>query len=113
MVARNALFQAPPYQVEAEIRRLGADLRAARLRRNLTIEEVSDKIGIGRRAISDAEHGKPTAALVTYAALLWVYNLLEGLGELAAPNRDTEGMMLARSHERARARNQELLDDDF
>lgn len=113
MVARTALFQAPPYEVEAEIRRLGADLRAARLRRNLTISEVSDKIGIGRRAISDAEHGKPTAAVVTYAALLWVYGLLEGLGQLAAPNRDAEGMILARSPERARKRNIELLDNDF
>lgn len=113
MVARTALFEAPPFEVESEIRRLGADLRTARLRRNLTIEDVSDKIGIGRRAVSDAEHGKPTTAVVTYAALLWVYGLLEGFGTLADPGRDTEGMMLARSTERARARSVELLDNDF
>lgn len=113
MVARTPLFEAPPFEVEAEIRHLGADLRAARLRRNLTIEEVADKIGIGRRAVSDAEHGKPTTAVVTYAALLWVYGLLDGVGELAAPSRDTEGMTLARTPERARARNLELLDNDF
>lgn len=85
MVARTALFQAPPYEVEAEIRRLGADLRSARLRRNLTIDAVADKIGIGRRAVSDAEHGKLTTTVVTYAALLWVYGLLEGLCERTSP----------------------------
>jgi transcriptional regulator with XRE-family HTH domain len=113
MVARTALFQAPPYEVEAEIRRLGADLRSARLRRNLTIDAVADKIGIGRRAVSDAEHGKLTTTVVTYAALLWVYGLLEGLGDLADVARDKEGMTLARSSERARARSRELLDNDF
>jgi transcriptional regulator with XRE-family HTH domain len=113
MVARTALFEAPPFEVEAEIRHLGADLRAARLRRNLTINEVADKIGIGRRAVSDAEHGKPTTAVVTYAALLWVYGLLDGVGELAASSRDAEGMMLARTRQRARARHRELLDNAF
>jgi transcriptional regulator with XRE-family HTH domain len=113
MVARTALFEAPPFEVETEIRRLGADLRTARLRRNLTIDEVADKIGIGRRAVSDAEHGKPTTTVVTYAALLWVYGLLDGFGMLADPSRDAEGMTLARSTERARARTRGLLDNDF
>ena len=113
MVARNSLSEAPPFEVEAEIRRLGADLRTARLRRNLTLDDVADKIGVGRRAVSDAEHGKPTTTVVIYAALLWVYRLLDGFGQLADPSRDTEGMTLARSTERARARNLELLDNDF
>jgi transcriptional regulator with XRE-family HTH domain len=113
MVARTALFEAPPFEVESEIRRLGADLRTARLRRNLTIDEVADKIGIGRRAVSDAEHGKPTSAVVTYAALLWVYGLLEGFGTLADASRDPEGTALARSTERVRARTPELLNNDF
>ena len=105
--------QAPPFQVETEIRRLGADLRTARLRRNLTLDEVADKIGVGRRTVSDAEHGKPTTTVVTYAALLWVYGLLDGFGQLADPARDVEGMTLARSGERVRARTAELLDNDF
>lgn len=113
MVARTLLFEAPPFEVESEIRRLGADLRTARLRRNLTLDEVAAKIGIGRRAISDAEHGKPTTTMVTYVALLWVYGLLEGFSELANPNSDLEGLTLARSTERARARTSGLLNNDF
>jgi transcriptional regulator with XRE-family HTH domain len=42
----------------------------ARLRRNLTVGEVAQRIGAGRRAVSDAEHGKTTTSMATYAALL-------------------------------------------
>jgi transcriptional regulator with XRE-family HTH domain len=77
------------------------------------LDEVADKIGVGRRTVSDAEHGKPTTTVVTYAALLWVYGLLDGFGQLADPARDVEGMTLARSGERVRARTAELLDNDF
>ncbi len=113
MVARSVLSEAPPFEVEFALQQLGADLRTARLRRNLTLEEVSGKIGVGRRAISDAEHGKPTTTVVTYAALLWVYGLLDGFGQLADPARDSEGMTLARASERERARSKEFLDNDF
>jgi transcriptional regulator with XRE-family HTH domain len=113
MVARSALFRAPPFEVELALRQLGSDLRTARLRRNLTLEEVGEKIGMGRRAISDAEHGKPTTTIVTYAALLWVYGLLDGLGQLADPAQDLEGTALARARGRERARASESLDNDF
>lgn len=43
MVAKNA----PPYPVEQTIKRLGVNLRTARLRRNLTIQDVAEKIGAG------------------------------------------------------------------
>lgn len=113
MVARNPLSEAPPYAVEAALRRLGQDLRTARLRRNLTLDDAAAKIGAGRRVVADAERGKPTTAVATYAALLWAYGLLEGLGDLADPSGDVEGMTLARSRERIRARASEALDNDF
>jgi transcriptional regulator with XRE-family HTH domain len=59
MVARNKLQSAPPYQVEQALKRMGEDLRTARLRRNLTIAEVARKIGTGPRAVMNAEKGKP------------------------------------------------------
>lgn len=113
MVARNPLSTAPPFPVVTALRRLGDDLRTARLRRNLTLEEVAAKIGAGRRAVADAEHGKPTTTAATYAALLWIYGLVEELGELADPARDREGSILARSQARTRARASTGLDNDF
>ena len=62
MVAKNPLLEAPPYPVEQALKRLGENLRLARTRRKLTIEEVAEKIGTGPRAVMDAEKGRPSTA---------------------------------------------------
>lgn len=113
MTAKNTLIQAPPYPVERAIKRLGANLRTARLRRNLTIEEIGEKIGTGPRAVSDAEKGKVSTGIAVYIALLWAHDLLGPMNELADPASDDEGLSLSFSRERARARAKEELDDDF
>ena len=113
MTAKNILIQAPPYPVERAIKRLGANLRTARLRRNLTIEEIGEKIGTGPRAVSDAEKGKVSSGIAVYTALLWAYDLLGPMNELADPALDDEGLSLSLSKDRARARAKEGLDNDF
>lgn len=70
MTARNTLTSTPPYAVEQVLKQLGANLRTARLRRNLTIEDVAKKIGTGPRPVSNAEHGKPSTGVAVYVALL-------------------------------------------
>ena len=113
MTAKNTLVQAPPYAVEQAIKRLGSNLRIARLRRNLTIEEVGEKIGTGPRAVSDAEKGKVSSGIAVYTALLWAYDLLsqrEGLDDAAL---DGEGLSLSFSKERARTRGKERVDNEF
>jgi len=113
MTAKNTLIQAPPYPVEKAIKNLGVNLRTARLRRNLTIGDVAEKIGTGPRAVSDAEKGKISTGIAVYTALLWVYDLLEPMNELADPAFDEEGLSLSLSKDRARARAKESLDNDF
>ena len=113
MAKKNTLNTAPPYAVEQAIKTLGANLRTARLRRNLTIAEAAEKIGTGPRAVADAEKGKPGAGIATYMALLWTYDLLESAAALADPATDEEGLMLELSSGRVRARRKEELDNDF
>ena len=113
MAKKNALTGAPPYAVEQALKRLGANLRTARLRRNLTIDEVAEKIGTGRRAVMDAEKGRPGASAAVYVALLWSYDLLDQIGEVADPARDDEGLALTNSRERARAPVKGGLSSDF
>jgi transcriptional regulator with XRE-family HTH domain len=113
MTANNLLRKAPPYPVEQAIKRLGVNLRTARLRRNLTIKDVAQKIGTGPRAVMDAEKGKPATGMVVYTALLWTYDLLGPLSELADPARDEEGLTLELSSGRVRARSRKELDSDF
>ena len=112
MTARNPLLTAPPYPVEQSITRLGSNLRTARLRRNLTIREVAQKIGTGSRAVMDAEKGKASTGIAVYVALLWAYDLLGQLSATGNPDSDEEGKTLAMSRERSRARSGGL-DNDF
>lgn len=104
MVARNQLLQAPPYPVEQALTRLGQNLRTARIRRNFTIDEVAKKIGTGRRAVMDAEKGKISTGVGIYIALLWIYDLLSPLNEVANPAKDEQGLTLVTRKEKTRAR---------
>jgi transcriptional regulator with XRE-family HTH domain len=113
MTAKNLLTKAPPYEVERATKRLGNNLRTARLRRNLTIEQVAQKIGTGPRAVMDAEKGKLTTGIAVYTALLWAYDLLRPMADLADPAGDSEGLTLERLSGRTRARKDEGLDNDF
>jgi transcriptional regulator with XRE-family HTH domain len=111
MVARNKLLTAPPYPVEQTLKRLGADLRTARLRRNLTIEDMAQRIGTGVRAVADAEKGKPSTGVAIYMALLWALDLLGQMDDVGAPEKDSEGLALVALRERARPKAG--LDNDF
>ncbi len=106
-------MQAPPYPVEQAINRLGENLRIARIRRNYTIEEAAQKIGTGRRAVMDAEKGKASTGIGVYAALLWAYDLLQPLENVANPASDEQGLIFAAAKEKTRARKSGGLDNDF
>ncbi len=113
MTASNPLMSAPPYAVDQVLKRLGANLKTARVRRGLTVAEVSKKIGTGVRAVADAEKGKPSTGIAVYAALLWAFDLLGQLEAVADPTHDAEGQALAQSRERSRARRAGATDNDF
>ena len=113
MKARNPLLAAPPHRVEQALTKLGGDLKTARLRRNLTAGEAAEKIGTSRYAVADAEKGKPSAGIATYAALLWAYGLIDRLSDLADPEKDEEGARLALARTPARARHPRKLSNEF
>ena len=79
----------------------------------MTIEEVAEKIGTGPRPVSDAEKGKPSTSAAVYIALLWVYDLVDQMNDVADPQLDREGIALSVGRERARARVKKGLDNEF
>jgi transcriptional regulator with XRE-family HTH domain len=99
--------------VEEALRRLGANLRTARLARNIKVEDAAVKIGVGRRAVLDAEKGNPGTSVAVYLALLWAYDLLDPVRQLADPALDAVGLASAVRRERARTRAPRDLDNDF
>lgn len=110
----SPFFQAPPFEVERNLVTLGNNLRTARLRRNLTLEQVAEKLGVGRHVLADAERGKPSTSVGIYVGLLWAYGMTNHLTAVADPEKDEEGRLLAGMRERSRARApKEDLDNDF
>jgi transcriptional regulator with XRE-family HTH domain len=109
----SSLLTATPFAVQASIKRLGTNLRTARLRRNLTLAEVAQKLGVSRYVVAHAEAGKPSTSLAVYAGLLWAYGLLDQFADLADPAKDKEGLALSLANERLHARRREALDNDF
>ncbi len=113
MTAKNALTSTPPHAIEQALKRLGANLKVARIRRGLTVRQAAEKIGTGVRAVGDAEKGKPSTSVSVYLALLWLFGLMADFELLADPARDAEGSSLALGRERTRARPPRGLDNDF
>jgi transcriptional regulator with XRE-family HTH domain len=110
---KTLLLSSPPYPVENALHRLGTNLRRARLARNLTHAEVATKIGTGVRAIADAEKGRPGTAAAVYLALLWVYDLLAPVAQLADPSTDPVGLAATTRRERARTLIPPPRENDF
>ncbi|MDE2451095.1 MAG: helix-turn-helix transcriptional regulator [Gammaproteobacteria bacterium] len=113
MSKRNAVTSALPFDVEQTLKTLGANLRTARLARNLSIEAAAAKIGVGYRAVATAESGKATTAIGVYLSLLWAYDLLRQVREVADPTRDALVQRAARTRMRAYPSNKGALDNDF
>src|SRR5262245_48410391 len=99
---QTPLTRTPPDEVVQALTRLGADLRTARLRRNLTLDEAALAIGSGKRAVAGAEAGSPGTAAAVYVALLSAYGLVNQLEGIANPATDTEGLARMDARERAR-----------
>ncbi|NNM73858.1 helix-turn-helix domain-containing protein [Enterovirga aerilata] len=93
-----------PYEADRALKSLGKNLRTARLRRNLTLDDVAKRIGVHRTTLAQAERGDPTVTAGTYVTACWVYGLANDVAELAAPERDAEGLALEASKARSRAR---------
>ena len=113
MPPRSQLTEAPPYAVEETIKKLGANLRTARLRRNITLADMAAKLGVSRYVVADAEKGKVTTNVAVYVGMLWAMNLLNHMELVADPAHDEEGLALSVFDERERARQKGGLSNDF
>ena len=76
------------------LRKLGADLRDARLRRRLSMQVVADRARTTRATLTRVERGDPSVAMGLYCSVLNVLGLLEGVSMLADVSTDRVGVEL-------------------
>ena len=63
---------------------LGEDIKLARLRRKLTMEQVSERAGISRSTLWQIEKGLPNVSMGSYAQVLFVLGLEKNLLNIAS-----------------------------
>jgi len=113
MARKSRISESPPAAVAQTLSQLGRNIRTARLRRKLRMEDLAERIGISRFVLADIENGKLTTAIVGYVGALWVLGLLDQMKAVADPDRDQEGKILERARSPKVSRVRDTLDDDF
>jgi len=95
------------------MQRLGESVRLARVRRNLSQEELAQACGITRKTLYALEKGAPGATLATVFTVLWRLGLLDTAAALADPDADEHGKILEASRRPKRVRQPAGSDNDF
>lgn len=83
-----------PLPAARALRKLGADIRDARLRRRIATTTMAARASISRTTLGKVEKGDPGVAMGIYATVLFVLDLHTRLGELADVRADELGLQL-------------------
>ena len=80
-----------PIPVNKALKKLGADLKEARIKRRLTMALVEERAGITHITLSKVEKGDAGVSIGIYAKVMFVLGLIDNIYNLAEPNNDTVG----------------------
>ena len=83
-----------PLPVERTLKKFGADIRIARLKRSFTVEMMAQRIGIHRSTYSKLEKGDPGVGLGAYAVALFSLGFGTPFGDLIDQCNDDTGLLL-------------------
>ena len=110
---RATITTSPPGEVSDILRRFGGNLRTARQRRRLRIQDIADRIGASRSTVTNVENGKPGVSAAAYFGVLWALGLSADANHLADPDRDEEGKIRQWARFPAQVPHCRPLSDDF
>lgn len=85
----------PPSAVRRALRKLGADMRDARRRRNLTAAVVAERAFTSRKTLQRIEAGDHGVGIGIYASVLHTLGFLDRLSDIADPGADAIGLALS------------------
>jgi transcriptional regulator with XRE-family HTH domain len=95
------------------LQHVGQNIRTARIRRNLTILELANRVHVDERTISRLEKGDPSINFKNLVTVLMVLGLEDSVFDLADPNADELGRALELQKYPKRVRKMDQLSDDF
>jgi branched-chain amino acid transport system substrate-binding protein len=103
---KRVLSHTLPASIQRSLEKFGADIRIARLKRNLTAARMADALDIHRTTYGRIEAGDPMVALGLYAKALCALGLGTPFSEIADPRRDEQGLLLDLQRLPRRARSE-------
>ena len=83
-----------PIPVVRVVRKLGQDIRSARLRRRIPTALMAERASISRTTLNKVEKGDLGVSLGIYATVLFVLGMADRLGTLADVTNDALGIDL-------------------
>jgi transcriptional regulator with XRE-family HTH domain len=88
-------FELPlPIPVKKALRKLGHDIRTARIRRRITMELMSQRASMSRTTLTKIEKGDPSVSFGAYATVIFILGLLPNLASLCEITKDELGRVL-------------------
>ena len=90
----EAAVQSLSIPVKNALRKLGSDIRDARLRRRIPVAVMAQRGFISRTTLVKLEKGDPGVAMGTYASVLFALGMIDKLRELASAKSDEIGLAL-------------------
>lgn len=98
-----------PIPVNKALKKLGADLKEARIKRQITMALVEERAGLTHITLSKIEKGDSGVSLGNYAKVMFVLGMIDNLYNLAEPDNDTIGKFFDKENlpKRVRYKNSE------
>ncbi|MCA9410194.1 MAG: hypothetical protein KC931_22260 [Candidatus Omnitrophica bacterium] len=91
---RNRTDLSHPLPVSRALRKLGNDIREARLRRRIPTALLAERASISRTTLAKVEKGVPGVSMGIYATVLFCLGMIDRLGDLADASSDEVGLTL-------------------
>lgn len=83
-----------PIPVNRSLRKLGEDLKEARIRRRITMDVMCKRAGISRPTLMKIESGDAAASIGVYAKVLFILSLLDNFENIADIRNDKVGIII-------------------
>ncbi|GAB6096130.1 hypothetical protein JCM14469_23830 [Desulfatiferula olefinivorans] len=115
-MARNSASRSGlPLTVTTAVEKVGAQIRLARKKRGMTMEEMADRMFVTRKTLQRLENGEPSVGFGVVASALLVLGMEGDLVKLADPSADHVGAVIEKEafDRKKRVRKKKTVDMDF
>ena len=83
-----------PIPVKKVLKKMGKDIKEARIRRRIPTSLMAERVGISRVTLNSVENGSPSVSLGIYVTILYVLGLLDRQRDVADIAYDIVGQAL-------------------